>query len=111
MIAPERTRTARVRRTGDQACLLDDHSEMEPPDPIPNSEVKRLSADGSVGLPHVRVGHRQALILNTPNQQWCGVFFYAACKNIARLADDLAVIVMGLVPFRARSPRLARGRL
>ena len=29
---------------------------------MPNSEVKRNSADGSVGLPHVRVGHRQALI-------------------------------------------------
>ena len=28
---------------------------------MPNSEVKRNSADGSVGLPHVRVGHRQAL--------------------------------------------------
>src|SRR6187402_1084706 len=41
--------------------LLDDHSKLEPPDPIPNSEVKRLSADGSVGFPHVRVGHRQAL--------------------------------------------------
>ena len=40
--------------------LPDDHSECEPPDPIPNSEVKPLSADGSVGLPHVRVGHRQA---------------------------------------------------
>ena len=33
---------------------------MEPPDPIPNSEVKRVIADGSVGSPHVRVGHRQA---------------------------------------------------
>ncbi len=35
---------------------------------MPNSEVKRNSADGSVGLPHVRVGHRQALFptcLNT----------------------------------------------
>ena len=32
---------------------------MEPPDTIPNSEVKRCNADGSVGLPHVRVGHRQ----------------------------------------------------
>ena len=29
---------------------------------MPNSEVKRSSADGSVGFPHVRVGHRQALI-------------------------------------------------
>ena len=44
-----------------QTRLLDDHSELEPPDPIPNSDVKRLSADGSVGFPHVRVGHRQAL--------------------------------------------------
>lgn len=34
---------------------------LEPPDPIPNSEVKRHIADGSVGFPHVRVGHRQAL--------------------------------------------------
>ncbi|ORP36594.1 acetylornithine deacetylase, partial [Vibrio cholerae] len=28
----------------------------------PNSEVKRNSVDGSVGSPHVRVEHRQALI-------------------------------------------------
>ena len=31
-----------------------------PPDPIPNSVVKRSIADGSVGSPHVRVGHFQA---------------------------------------------------
>ncbi len=37
---------------------------MAPPDPIPNSEVKRSSADDSVGLPHVKVGHRQVLSLN-----------------------------------------------
>ncbi len=42
--------------------LLDDHRALEPPDPIPNSVVKRRIADGSVGLPHVRVGHRQAPI-------------------------------------------------
>ncbi len=29
---------------------------------IPNSEVKGSSVDGSVGLPHVRVEHRQVLI-------------------------------------------------
>src|SRR5690606_27400551 len=45
-----------------QTVLPDDHSEREPPDPIPNSDVKPLSADGSVGPPHVRVGHRQASI-------------------------------------------------
>ena len=27
------------------------HSEWEPPDPFPNSEVKLLSADDSVGVP------------------------------------------------------------
>ena len=41
--------------------LLGDHSVADPPDSMPNSEVKRSSADGSVGFPHVRVGHRQAL--------------------------------------------------
>ena len=42
--------------------LLGDHSVADPPDSMPNSEVKRSSADGSVGFPHVRVGHRQAPI-------------------------------------------------
>uniref|UniRef100_UPI001C9A81C7 hypothetical protein n=1 Tax=Haemophilus influenzae TaxID=727 RepID=UPI001C9A81C7 len=32
-----------------------------PPETIPNSEVKRCNADGSVGFPHVRVGHRQVI--------------------------------------------------
>ena len=39
------------------SSLLSDNSKCDPPDPIPNSEVKPLSADGSVGSPHVRVGH------------------------------------------------------
>ena len=42
------------------------YSGREPPDTIPNSEVKLPSADGSVGLPHVRVGHRQAPYPKTP---------------------------------------------
>ena len=46
------------------AKLLGDNSECDPPDPISNSEVKPFCADGSVGSPHVRVGHRQALISN-----------------------------------------------
>ena len=56
--------------------LSDEHSELEPPDPIPNSEVKRCIADGSVGLPHVRVGHRQAPIPNTLIRNDQGVFLY-----------------------------------
>ena len=39
-----------------------DNSDTVPPDPIPNSEVKRISGDGSVGFPHVRVAHRQTPI-------------------------------------------------
>ena len=42
--------------------LSGDNSDTDPPDSIPNSEVKRISGDGSVGFPHVRVAHRQ-----TPN--------------------------------------------
>jgi hypothetical protein len=55
--------------------LLDDNSTVEPPEPIPNSEVKRSRADGSVGFPHVRVGHRQALILKSPIVNSVGDFF------------------------------------
>src|SRR5690606_10119584 len=40
--------------------LLDDHRALEPPDPTPNSAVKRRFADASVGFRHVGVGHRQA---------------------------------------------------
>ncbi|MGR5518352.1 hypothetical protein ACPV5H_23395, partial [Vibrio harveyi] len=39
------------------------------------SEVKRISADGSVGLPHVRVGHRQALNLKKPTRE-SGLFLH-----------------------------------
>ena len=46
--------------------FLDDHRALEPPDPIPNSVVKRCIADGSVGFPHVRVGHRQDSFRKTP---------------------------------------------
>jgi hypothetical protein len=44
-----------------RTSLLGDHSEREPPDPIPNSAVKPLSADDSVAGCHAKVGNRQAL--------------------------------------------------
>ena len=43
--------------------MLGGDSEWEPPDTISNSVVKTLSADDSVGFPHVKIGHRQALFL------------------------------------------------
>ncbi|MFZ7148076.1 hypothetical protein ACLSY0_07585, partial [Avibacterium avium] len=43
---------------------------------MPNLEVKRCNADGSVGNPHVRVGHRQVLNKRrTPLRELSGVFF------------------------------------
>ncbi len=44
-----------------QKNLPGGESAVVPPDPMPNSEVKRRSADGSVGSPHARVGNCQAL--------------------------------------------------
>ena len=41
-----------------------DYSSLEPPDSISNSEVKRIRANDSVRLPHVKVGHRQGFILS-----------------------------------------------
>jgi hypothetical protein len=61
------THSGKRLNTDSPTQLLDDHRASEPPDPIPNSEVKRCIADGSVGSPHVRVGHRQAPIPNTPS--------------------------------------------
>ena len=46
---------------------------MAPPDPIPNSEVKRFSADDSLGSPHAKVGHCQ--VLNDKPQPFGWGFF------------------------------------
>ena len=51
------------------------HSEWEPPDSIPNSEVKTLSADDSVGPPHAKVGHCQAFIPSPRSPKEIGGFF------------------------------------
>ena len=61
-----------------------DNSDVVPPDSIPNSEVKHVSGDGSVGVPHVRVAHRQ-----TPNSKKGyphGWPFFIVLKNVNSLA-------------------------
>ena len=63
--------------------FLDDHRALEPPDPIPNSVVKRCIADGSVGLPHVRVGHRQAPIPKPPSALAGGGLAFARKKILS----------------------------
>ena len=57
---------------------------MVPPDPFPNSAVKRSCADGSVGFPHVRVGHRQAPNYDKPQSSKEGWGFFV----IGRFKSD-----------------------
>ena len=58
-----------------RTSLLGDHSEREPPDPIPNSEVKPFSADDSVAVCHAKVGNRQALRTQPKLINSLGFFF------------------------------------
>ncbi len=51
-------------------------SAVVPPDPMPNSEVKRRSADGSVGSPHARVGNCQALNKTKGSVERLGLLLY-----------------------------------
>ena len=57
-----------------------DYSAVVLPESIPNSEVKCRNADGSVGFPHVRVGHRQIEFKRkriTPYRKVRGFYFYS----------------------------------
>ena len=55
--------------------MLGDNSAVVPPDPMPNSEVKRSCADDSVRSPHVKVGHRQAPNYDKPHPSLKGGVF------------------------------------
>ena len=46
-------------RVSHQGVDSGDHSTVEPPVPIPNTEVKRSSAEGSATIGRVRVGRCQ----------------------------------------------------
>ena len=65
---------------------------MVPPDPIPNSEVKRRCADGSVGHPHVRVGHRQVLNVN-PELKSLGFLFMDFLRRYPRMKFDTSLLL------------------
>ena len=58
------------------------HSDAAPPDPISNSEVKRISGDGSMGFPHARVAHRQTPITRKAlTKQRSGLFRICASRK------------------------------
>ncbi|MGC6360375.1 hypothetical protein ACNO7O_10215, partial [Bisgaard Taxon 45] len=58
-------------------------------------EVKRCNADGSVGFPHVRVGHRQVLIIRAgrPQVAILGVFLFWFFKVIFRIILIVGVFI------------------
>jgi hypothetical protein len=86
-----------MSRDAPHTSLPGEHRELVPPDPIPNSVVKRFIADGSVGFPHVRVGHRQALIPKSRSSSSYGIFF------VSEFASAMAL--------NLRSCPIKRGRL
>ena len=80
--------------------MPDDNSELEPPDPIPNSVVKRFSANGSVGHPHVRVGHRQASKYETPSGYPDGVFYcLEESEYVFSLRRSIAAVIPAMPPL------------
>ena len=72
---------------------------MVPPDPIPNSEVKRRCADGSVGLPHVRVGHRQVLNVNPELKSLGFLFMDFIVKEKSRVVIIMMIFSIPLQKF------------
>ncbi|KTD38789.1 hypothetical protein Loak_1277, partial [Legionella oakridgensis] len=54
---------------------------------IPNSEVKRTRANDSVGLPHVKVGHRQGFFPKAAKEPLFFFkkfyLFYLSCLPVA----------------------------
>ena len=68
--------------------LPDGHRALEPPDTISNSEVKRCIADGSVGSPHVRVGHYQALFFLSK------IFYFFSLQSYNFLSVEILAFLL-----------------
>ena len=100
----ERVRDSDPSRSATLHPLPGDNSAVAPPDPIPNSEVKRSRADGSVH-PHARVGHRQGLFPK-PRINRSGVFLCAAANQ-----RHIATAIRGTCIWRICSSRVAPHRI
>lgn len=70
------------------------HSVVEPPDTMSNSDVKRNSADDSVGFPHVKVGHCQAS--NESPIRLDGAFFMPGFGSMVHL--DVSPVLSLFMP-------------
>ncbi len=81
-------------------------SAVVPPDPMPNSEVKRRSADGSVGSPHVRVGNCQASNKTKGSVERLGLLFLRFNKNPVPKGAGFFRCVGYISPVALRLPGL-----
>ena len=85
----------------------DGNRALEPPDPFPNSEVKRRIADDSVRPPHAKVGHRQGFILLSESRGFAVAVATAIEKRWLAIAFFLAGGICGWLRTR-RSSESAR---
>ena len=78
--SPENFRGRQKSASARPEQLSGDHSAVAPPVPIPNTEVKRCSPDGSASIGCARVGRRQNL-RPAAWKQGAGLFFPAKCHE------------------------------
>ena len=67
-------------------------STAEPPGPIPNPEVKRCSADGSIAKGYARVGRCQVINYHPKQLGW---FFYARAESPRIFGAALSLLAIG----------------
>src|SRR5471032_971946 len=75
-------------------------SAVVPPDPMPNSEVKRRSADGSVGSPHARVGNCQASNKWKTPVERLGFFAMGILNGKKVSAESVKCVVLAVILAR-----------
>jgi hypothetical protein len=71
-----------------------DHSAVDPPVPIPNTEVKRCSPDGSATIGCARVGRRQ----NRKPGEFISPGFLHLLLSIRHVNAREFVVVLNLIP-------------
>ena len=62
--------------------MLGGHSSLDPPDPIPNSEVKRTCADDSVDYPCESRSPPGSLLRQTPSAYAAGGFAFIGAEKV-----------------------------
>ena len=93
------------QRTASPVPDSGDHSAVEPPVPIPNTEVKRCSPNGSATIGRARVGHRQN---KNPDEFISSGFLPSGRRRLERDSGDSCVVAREYGQAREGSGRLSR---